>query len=156
MKIFLDRHEADQYGTRSVLTIDGRARGFVLEPAGPHGASGRLRIAAGTYAIELKPVGTSKFDAEAKDILAKAGKPFHGMPRLVDVPGRSEILIHWGNFWQDSEGCLLVGSSTMNGRDGSLAVGMSRQKFAELYPEIAQAALSLNASITLAPRGDDA
>ena len=31
------------------------------------------------------------------------------MPLLVDVPGRSEIEVHWGNFVSDTRGCILVG-----------------------------------------------
>lgn len=35
----------------------------------------------------------------------KFGKCFH----LQDVPGRSEILIHKGNYNKDTHGCILVG-----------------------------------------------
>jgi hypothetical protein len=36
-------------------------------------------------------------------------------PELLDVPGRSDIRIHIGNFPQDTLGCLLVGE--MKGQD---------------------------------------
>lgn len=32
------------------------------------------------------------------------------LPTLQNVPGRSHILIHVGNFPKDTEGCLLVGT----------------------------------------------
>lgn len=31
------------------------------------------------------------------------------MPHLLDIPSRSNILIHWGNDEQDTEGCILLG-----------------------------------------------
>ena len=31
------------------------------------------------------------------------------LPELLDVPGRSQILIHPGNKVQDSQGCILLG-----------------------------------------------
>jgi Steigviridae/Suoliviridae L,D-carboxypeptidase/transpeptidase len=37
------------------------------------------------------------------------------VPMLNDVPGRTEILIHWGNVEACSEGCILIGLN----RDGN-------------------------------------
>ena len=31
------------------------------------------------------------------------------LPHIMDVPGRSDILIHWGNTVVDSHGCVLAG-----------------------------------------------
>jgi hypothetical protein len=147
MKLSLLRLEQDGYATRGQLVIDGAPSGFILEPAGPGGVTGRARIPAGRYALELKPLGTSKFDAAAAAIMAKAGGKHLGMLRLVDVPGRSEILLHWGNFWRDSDGCLLIGTARMAAQDGTLAVSSSQEAYAKRYPAIARAALNLDASI---------
>lgn len=69
---------------------------------------GRTRIPAGDYELELKPVGTSKFDAQ----YSKLFKQFHaGMIRFKDVPDFSEILLHCGNDENDTEGCPLTGYS---------------------------------------------
>jgi hypothetical protein len=29
--------------------------------------------------------------------------------RLLDVPNRSNVLIHWGNYLRNTDGCILVG-----------------------------------------------
>jgi hypothetical protein len=38
------------------------------------------------------------------------------LPRLLDVPGFSGILIHRGNIKSDSSGCILVGENKMKGK----------------------------------------
>lgn len=140
MKIILERIEEDAKATLGRFAIDGADAGFMLEPAGPGGATGRLRIPAGLYALELKPLGTSKFDMRANALMSTAGGRHLGMIRLVDVPGRSEVLIHWGNYWSDTEACLLPGAGRMTGWDGSLAVSASRDTYQRVYPAIAAAA----------------
>lgn len=58
---------------------------------------------------------------------------------VLDVPNRSYILIHVGNFYTDIEGCILVGTgiADING-DGLLDVTNSKvalNKLLELAPE---------------------
>ncbi len=54
------------------------------------------------------------------------------MPHIVDIPGRSLIMIHWGNFPEETEGCILVGME-----HAPDAVVNSRQAFTMLYEKIA-------------------
>lgn len=53
------------------------------------------------------------------------------MPRLLDVPGRSGILIHTGNTAADTLGCILVGENLVVGK-----VLNSRATFNKLFPLI--------------------
>ncbi len=60
----------------------------------------------------------------------------HGMTndfetfQVMDVPGHSGILFHAGNFNQDSEGCILLGSAIAPYRGGHMITN-SRKEFAE-------------------------
>lgn len=52
---------------------------------------------------------------------------------IKDVPGRSEILIHLGNYFTNTRGCILPGRAfaDMN-RDGELDVTSSRDTMTDL------------------------
>lgn len=65
---------------------------------------------------------------EGKYIVNKHYSPtFKECFRIVDVPGRSEILIHHGNYVNDTKGCILVGMNHIDlNKDGLLDVSYSR------------------------------
>lgn len=56
------------------------------------------------------------------------------MPRLVDVPGFSGVLLHPGNTVADTAGCILVGH-----RCGAGRLTRSRQAFFNLYERMQKA-----------------
>lgn len=94
------------------------------------------RIPAGRYRLELKPVGHSRFDESARAMLGDGHK---GMIRFVDVPGFSEILLHWGNFHTNTSGCVLVGIGTGLDDKGNFMIKRSRDAYKLVYPKIASA-----------------
>lgn len=72
----------------SKLYIDGQEHGWILE--NPDKA-----IPAGTYEISLQySPGFKRYHLE-----------------LLNVPGRNNILIHTGNWYSDSLGCLITGQT---------------------------------------------
>lgn len=58
-----------------------------------------------------------------------SGTKYQDVYLVKDVPGRSAILFHWGNFERHTEGCILLGlgSGMMNAEP---AVMQSRDAFA--------------------------
>ena len=71
---------------------------------------GRTAIPYGNYEITLNVV-SPKFSKRAA--YARIGGR---LPRLLNVPSFSGILIHIGNKPEDTEGCILVGKNTITGR----------------------------------------
>jgi hypothetical protein len=97
----------DDKCTIGVLLLDQRALSFTLEDQfRTEKLKGRTRIPAGLYELELKKIGTSRFDIRGWN---QAPLRYYGMIRVKDVPGFEEILIHPGNTDADTEGCILVG-----------------------------------------------
>jgi hypothetical protein len=91
--------------------------------------AGITAIPAGTYSV-LMNVVSPKYSTRAA-YLSIAGK----LPRLANVPGFDGILIHVGNYQNDTNGCILVGKNKAVG-----AVLESTETFNRLYPLLRAAA----------------
>lgn len=92
--------------------MDGQSECFCLEPARVNPVNaGHPCIPVGEYRVILTP------------------SPHLGYltPELLDVPERSDIRVHIGNYPKDSLGCILVGET--NTLD---AVGNSHSAFEDL------------------------
>lgn len=147
MHIHVDRLEADAKATRGKLYIDGKFECYTLEDQHRDGekVQGETRIPAGTYKLELYPHGT-RFHPK---YLETYGAEFHkGMLRVCDVPGFEGVLIHKGNYHDDTEGCLLLGTSKISGRsnrdkngNNCIAVGGSEGAYKSFYPKVRDALL---------------
>lgn len=127
MKLQLQRDQPKPKGTTGRLSLDGTVFCVTLEPPHPRYEPKFCCIPAGTYAVKI-------------DFSPRFQRP---MPRVMDVPGREGILIHWGNYVEDTEGCILVGSSKsmIQGAAPEPAVWDSRATFDKLYREIQGAQL---------------
>ena len=53
------------------------------------------------------------------------------LPELFGIPGRSTILIHWGNTAADTDGCILVGHTRQLN-----FIGKSRIAFGRLLAKL--------------------
>jgi len=58
--------------------------------------------------------------------------------RVVDTPGRSDILFHAGNTAADTKGCILLGKAIAE-FDGTLGISRSRDSFAVAREAVAVA-----------------
>jgi hypothetical protein len=121
MRLTLDRLDLKPGVTIGRMAVDGASLFFTLEdevrPAGVK-VPGKTAIPAGVYSVKLTV------------------SPRFGvlMPLLVDVPNFEGIRIHWGNYPEDTDGCILVGMER-----GSGAILRSRVAYAELMKRLAPA-----------------
>lgn len=77
--------------------------------------------------ISCIPTGTYK-------IKKRTTKKFGNHFILLDVPNRSYILIHKGNYYTDIRGCILVGSDLTDlNKDGEIDVINSTKTVKEIY-----------------------
>lgn len=105
MKLRLNRKYPKEEYTIGELLIDGkyfcdtledRVRDLTKEPK----IAGRTAIPEGEYEI----------------IINISPRFRRKLPRLLDVPGFSGVLIHRGNSAEDTAGCILVGENKVRGR----------------------------------------
>ncbi|WP_224067561.1 DUF5675 family protein [Vibrio penaeicida] len=108
--------------TLSRFKIEGQTSNmYFLEPGGPDSnvAGSDKRITAGRY--KLKKYSSAKYPKAYE---------------LVNVPGRTKILIHGGNYHDDTLGCLLPGKSYTKLNDGNYMTTSSKSSRDELFSEI--------------------
>lgn len=77
--------------------------------------------------VSCIPEGTYEMDMKAYGRYWEKYKPLE-IPILKDVPNRSQILIHPGNYAKDTLGCILVGDSK-----GENAVFNSRKTWKAIH-----------------------
>lgn len=108
------------------LAVNGIFNCYILEPPaqlGPESTS--VHIPYGTYRVKLRDSERFK-----RQVIA-----------ICDVPGRTDIEIHHGNFPKDTHGCLLPGKS----REKNF-VGESDMAFEFLFG-LVKAALTRNEDV---------
>ena len=114
MKLLLQRDNFSDKSTQGDLSIDGERFCWTLELPNKDGLPGSC-IPQGTYKV----------------ITYASPKFGRLMPLLVDVPGRSNIEIHYGNTPEDTNGCILIG----NTRSADF-IGESRMAFDDFWAKV--------------------
>lgn len=112
-------------GTRStpgVLYAEGMQQLYTLELPVKDGKPGSA-IPAGTYKIERAP--SPRFMLSIDPWVLGYAKE---MPHLLDIPGRSLIMVHFGNYVTETDGCILVGLTRADN-----FIGASRDAFIKFY-----------------------
>lgn len=94
MNVKIKRNSHLKEATLGTLTIEGVKTDPIYTLENPKRATDKdSRIPAGVY--KCKPYSGTKY----RDVYI-----------VLDVPNRSAILLHWGNFERDTEGCVLLGN----------------------------------------------
>lgn len=128
-----------KYTDKSVqgeLYIDGALVAYTLENAWKKNKKRVSCIPSGEYKLIFDDAG--RFN----------DRYGHQVVKLDDVPDRSEILIHKGNYPKDTQGCILVGSSA-----GDDAVWSSSKAYDRVYKKISQKIIDNN-KVTIKVIGD--
>jgi hypothetical protein len=61
------------------------------------------------------------------NVIKYSSEKYPGVYEVQDVPGRSKILIHAGNFYTNTRGCILVGQDIIDiNKDGVMDVTSSK------------------------------
>lgn len=144
----LDRRASDTNSTAGeLLSPEGHILCATLERA-DHANQPRIsRIPAGTYPLILRKLGESHFD---KFHSSQFGSAHKGMIEIDRVPGRSVILFHMGNWYYQSEGCVLCGETTApSGKGYQIPPGQSRPGYLRAYAALLAAIQSGGAQITV-------
>lgn len=122
-------------------TLEDKDRGLTqdmsLEQIQKIKVYGETAIPVGKYKIDMDTVSPRFKDKSWAKVCN--GK----LPRLIDVPGYSGVLVHVGNSDKDSSGCILVGQNKVKGQ-----VINSTVTFTELY-KLMKAAHDAKEDITI-------
>lgn len=113
--LILQRLVYTDKSTIGELYFQGDRICYTLEPTSRRAGKGPFSIPSGSYGLRMEYSPKFKYFT----------------PHLLEVPGRSYIMIHPGNFPEDTEGCILVGKSK-----GEDMVKESRMTYLDLVPII--------------------
>ena len=132
MQISVARLWKSDIANTGTFSVDGQQKYFSLELPdsvdGQYNVTDKTCIPPGTY--EVQRIFSPHFNQM--------------MPHIVNVPGRTAIEIHYGNFPQDVLGCLLIGRKRIT----QAQIGDSRSAFEEFNEEF-EDAIAAGETVTL-------
>lgn len=106
---------------------------------GPEGTFGVLKIDKSIFCTTLEPKDMLNKQNEScipapqqylcKKLMSRFGETF----KIMDVPGRTSVLFHAGNFVGDTAGCVLLGQyiDKLRGERGIFNSGNTFKRFME-------------------------
>lgn len=131
--LILQRLKHDENATQGELILRGQHLCYTLENRPPRTPGvkepGLSRIPAGVHRLGLRGVG--KFYNRYTKRWA-----WHGPMVEILLPGWQYVLFHCGNYHDQTDGCVLVGSELGAHADKGLAVWASRPAYARAYPDL--------------------
>jgi len=104
----ISRFRYGENSTQGLIFVDGKFAGCTLENPDKGNQPSISCIPTGVYRLGLRTVGGWNQRATEH---SKIGPAHKGMIEIQDVPGRTFILMHWGNEPKNTEGCVLIGTS---------------------------------------------
>lgn len=129
MIITVQREIVTTISTIGRLVVQGKECFTLEDPIRKIKVHGKTAIPAGQYVLKLRTEGGMDLR-----YAARFGNWHRGMLWLQDVPNFEYVYLHIGNSPEDTEGCILVGST--QSRD---FIGGSEAAYREIYPVIADA-----------------
>lgn len=130
MHIELHRRKLTSMATIGELYLDGVKECFTLEDVVREDPNPATREnEAKVYGQTAIPAGTYKVIINMSQRFGKL------MPRLLDVPGFTGILIHKGNKSADTHGCILLGSAVA----GDDLIVRSTEAWDSFWPKLQKA-----------------
>ena len=138
MELDVIRYSHGRYSTLGLYMVNGKFSCYTLEDAF-HVVKipGETRIPNGRRKVELRTEGShhERYKRRFPDM-------HKGMLHVIDVPNYTYILIHIGNYTDDTEGCLLVGEQSMTNIQAPGRIADSTKAYKRIYPPVAKAILS--------------
>jgi hypothetical protein len=137
MNLLVVRSAFGDKATEGTLFVDGVRECCTLEPTFRDGedeniaaikVTGKTAIPDGTYGVTIN--FSPKFECD--------------MPLLTGVPDFEDVRIHPGNSDVDTEGCILLGETVVNGD----FIAASRVAFDAFFPKL-QAAIASGDTVTV-------
>jgi len=122
--IKLIRYQSDTYCTLGEMTLPCGYKCHILE----------LPWRNNKRSVSCIPAGTYKLNYRRSPIVERTSEFKFGY-EVADVPGRSYIMIHPGNWPENTNGCLLPGQEPQD-IGGRLGVPSSRAVFTQLMNRI--------------------
>lgn len=128
MRVDIIRLEEGEMGSFGALSIEGKAFCVTLELPDRNNRKNISNIPEGVY------------------LCKKINSPTFGLTfQIMDIPNRSSILFHAGNFIDDTKGCVILAEhyGKLHGERAVLNSGNTFKKFMSLMHEVDSFALKI-------------